>query len=275
MDDEKRERRFQFSLRKLMLWMAVWAVYFAFLGRWAGTTLAAVIAAYLVTIAIIRLKWGLNPGWQIARVATAFGLGAFLPLRCLIRGGIDSAGPEVLGTYFAGCFLGFLTGLVAFGFVHGVVIFVDFLDLLSRSRLENGDAVDDTVTGTGRQDEPPAEVLKVQRRYQFSLRTLMLWMAVAAVYVSIMRWAESPTEYTLTIGLLVTVVVVVRYTLRPRLGFKTAVILSGCGLAGIVFVVYFPVALLASMVDKIDALLETKTPHATDTHLPDAASTED
>jgi hypothetical protein len=105
----------------------------------------------------------------------------------------------------------------------------------------------------------------------------MLWMAVAAVYLSVMRWAGSPTEYTVAIGLLVSVVVVVRYTLRPRPGFKAAVILSGCGLAGIVFVVYFPVALLASMVDKVDALLETKTPHATDTdsHLPDAPSTED
>ncbi len=129
MNDEKRQRRFQFSLRKLMLWMAVWGIYLAFFGRWAGTPLAAGIAAYLTMIAVIRLQWGLKPGWLIVEVVTGCGLGLFLSLRNPRPDWLFLGLPLAVWSFAVGFFAGFSMGFVAFLFVHVMTFVVDLVDL--------------------------------------------------------------------------------------------------------------------------------------------------
>jgi hypothetical protein len=134
-DDAKRQSRFQFSLRKLMLWMTVWAVYLAFFVPWVGVPLTVVVAIYLAVIAVIRLKWGQRLGLPIAAVVTAVGWGCFGLLHFLTGGG-DSVLVEILVFvwFFA---TGSGGGLIAFGLVHGLVYCVDSLDDWMRTRTQN------------------------------------------------------------------------------------------------------------------------------------------
>jgi hypothetical protein len=63
-DDEKRQRRLQFSLSKLMLWMVVWAIYLSvmrFAG--AGTADTAFFGLWLGAIVVIRLTLGVDLGF--------------------------------------------------------------------------------------------------------------------------------------------------------------------------------------------------------------------
>ena len=46
------------------------------------------------------------------------------------------------------------------------------------------------------QDGPPVDHDQRQRRFQFSLRKLMLWMAVLAVYLGVLRWMGWVTPLT-------------------------------------------------------------------------------
>ena len=112
MDDMKPERRpFQFSLRKLMLWMAVWAVCLAFFWSLVGTPLAAVVTLYVLLLTSIRLKWAFDRGCQIACIGTGvlfgcFGL-LFFPLRglfwCLTSGLLLGAAGFVLIDWLVRC----------------------------------------------------------------------------------------------------------------------------------------------------------------------------
>ena len=65
-------RHFQFGLRKLMLWTAVWSVYLGFV-QWTGIPppAAVVFTIYLTVILAIRSRWGYERGSLIA----AFGTG--------------------------------------------------------------------------------------------------------------------------------------------------------------------------------------------------------
>ena len=67
-------RRFQFSLRKLMLWMVVWGAYLA-LARWIGLDqpYGLILTLWLMVILFVRLKWGYSPkGRRVACHLTGF-----------------------------------------------------------------------------------------------------------------------------------------------------------------------------------------------------------
>jgi hypothetical protein len=74
-DDLKpQRRRFQFSLRKLMLWMVVWGAYLA-LARWIGPDqpFGLILTLWLMVILFVRLKWGYSPkGRRVACHLTGF-----------------------------------------------------------------------------------------------------------------------------------------------------------------------------------------------------------
>ncbi len=58
-DESKTQRRpFQFSLRKLMIWTAVWAVYLGMM-KWLEVPLVggAVLTTYFAVILAIRIRW--------------------------------------------------------------------------------------------------------------------------------------------------------------------------------------------------------------------------
>ena len=75
MDATKSQRRFQFSLRKLLLWMAVWAAWLGIVRVLApGGFYAVIMTACLVGLVLIRLKWGRLQGWGIAAFASAIAL---------------------------------------------------------------------------------------------------------------------------------------------------------------------------------------------------------
>lgn len=72
MDELKSQRRlFHFSLRKLLLWTAVWSVYLGIL-EWVGIPPrdAVVLTIYLGVILAVRLRWGVDRGSQRAAVVS-------------------------------------------------------------------------------------------------------------------------------------------------------------------------------------------------------------
>jgi hypothetical protein len=58
---------FQFSLRKLMLWTAVWSAYLEIV-RWVGMLLpiAVLLTVCLAALLFVRLKWGYDNGIERA-----------------------------------------------------------------------------------------------------------------------------------------------------------------------------------------------------------------
>jgi hypothetical protein len=62
-------RPFQFSLRKMLLWTAVWSVYLGF-AQLLGLPFALGLTIYLAILLAIRIKWGYRQGFFVAaRVA--------------------------------------------------------------------------------------------------------------------------------------------------------------------------------------------------------------
>ena len=81
MDELKPQRRpLQFSLRKLMIWMAVWSAYLGILrcvGMWLPDLeeprlpQAMILTIYLAVLLAVRIKWGYKRGLTIAESITA------------------------------------------------------------------------------------------------------------------------------------------------------------------------------------------------------------
>ena len=130
MDDIKaKRRRFQFSLRKLMLWTLIWAVYLTCFVRQVWTQDAIFFTVELVLIAAIRLKWGLSPGMKVAALANGVCWG------CIVV--FSHAYTIILPVVFLWWFLlGALTGWIAIWLIEGLVRCVDLLDnwMESKSR---------------------------------------------------------------------------------------------------------------------------------------------
>ena len=133
----------------------------------------------------------------------------------------------------------------------------------------------------------------------------MLWMAVVAVYLGVLRESGVPASAIVFFGLWLGIVVVVRCTLGTDPGFLVTVCVSGCyfavalavleclhsgwgyllmlfmfGLVGgppLGAIMFLPVSAVVWAVDEVDVLLQTKTPPATDNQpqRPDAPSTEE
>ena len=135
MDNSKPQRRFQFSLRKLMLWMVVWAVYLTFFWRLVVISLAVLVTTYLVVIAAIRMKWGLKPGLKIAAVNMGIVWGCLGPLP-FVAGGVAS--PAIGLLLFVCCFvIGLVSGSIAFVLIELLVRCVNSLDELIETKTQS------------------------------------------------------------------------------------------------------------------------------------------
>jgi hypothetical protein len=145
----KPERRpFQFSLRKALLWTAVWSVYLGIV-RWVGIWLAFSVeiwlafsvglTIYLAALFAVRIKWGYERGLEIVRSAAGLLvvpcvvvlllgllLGALLsPVNILI---------DLVMVVFALGALGIFFGVPGLTCVHFVMRAVDWLDNLMATK---------------------------------------------------------------------------------------------------------------------------------------------
>lgn len=134
MNNEQRQRRFQFSLRKLLLWMAVLAVYLGVLRLITEAVSGTLITiGWLAIIVAVRMKWGARRGSTVAVAGTGFCLSVIFvvlshPLEEMIFG-------VLVGT-LVGAVLGLLGSFVA----ERSLRFVDFLDRLMQTKTPHDDA---------------------------------------------------------------------------------------------------------------------------------------
>ena len=144
-DDLKPQRRpFQFSLRKLLLWTAVWSIYLGIV-KWVGIWLALSVETwlvfslgltiYLVALLAVRMKWGCERGLRIA-VTFMVGLPLLLVGALLFWLMVISPVDFVQNMVFLPllCFSGFFLGWYGFLFVHCVVRAVNWLDNLMETK---------------------------------------------------------------------------------------------------------------------------------------------
>lgn len=61
-----------------------------------------------------------------------------------------------------------------------------------------------------------------RRRFQFSLRKLVLWMVVFSVYLGILRWADMATSNAIVISVWFGVILLIRLTLTGDRGLLLA-----------------------------------------------------
>lgn len=138
-EEPKPQRRpFQFSLRKLMLWTAVWGLYLGVLRLVPMPLLAAVcLTVYLAILLPIRVRWGYARGLRIALAGTVLTL-VGLAETCILVDHFTGRSPGntadsqvVLSPAF---FLGLLFAAVGFVFVHVLVVVVNWIDSLMETK---------------------------------------------------------------------------------------------------------------------------------------------
>jgi len=120
MDELKPQRRaFQFSLRKLMLWMMVWAAYLAVL-RVLWLPAAILLTVWVFGLAAVRIEMRFARGWWIAAFGTT-SLSFFMTLPLTLE---YHPVPFLVLTTGAG----FVLGVVGLLVVCGVVNALDWID---------------------------------------------------------------------------------------------------------------------------------------------------
>ena len=109
----------QFSLRKLMLWIAVCAVYLDVV-RLTGIGLApaTLVTVWLAMGLVGRLVWGLRGAFAAIYCVP------FIPIFLLLWKGVTAP--------FVFSFLVIFSGLIPLLIVHLVVLFVDWIDTIGR-----------------------------------------------------------------------------------------------------------------------------------------------
>lgn len=129
MTDATPERRpFQFSLRKALLWMVVWALYLGYL-RWSYespyfTALDILCSGILLTI---RLIYGYRSGLLRAAVLTG-GVPVGLLIMVFVFSEPGEVHPDAVPFLLLWCVLGVVVGMVAFTLVHVLVTAIDWID---------------------------------------------------------------------------------------------------------------------------------------------------
>lgn len=127
---EPQRRPFQFSIRKLMLWTAVWALYLGVVSNfWLPA--AGILTIYLLSLLAIRMIWGLDKGMSrailITGVIVAVGTLVVTPYTRLTA-------LEITVWILFLTYLGLLFGLYGFLFVHFVALAVDWVDDRMRTK---------------------------------------------------------------------------------------------------------------------------------------------
>jgi hypothetical protein len=148
-DANPQRRRFQFSLRTLMLWMVVVAVYLAILRLLnAGAVFAVSTTVWLAVLVVIRLKWGSERGAIVATLGAGPSLTAIAGVGIGLLFWLNTPwSPEwphllaALAYVVVLCLLfGTLAGLSTFLVVDLIVRFVNWLDRLMQTKMPQGGA---------------------------------------------------------------------------------------------------------------------------------------
>ncbi len=127
---------FQFSLCKLLLWTAVWAVYLGFLKAIeANLPFAVMLTLCLISILAVRIKWGLR-GIPIATLVVS---GCFVAMSLAVE--VATGDTEPVAVWHRILFHGVLVypfaialAIGCYFIVHFVVIAVDRIDKLMGRR---------------------------------------------------------------------------------------------------------------------------------------------
>ncbi len=144
MDHDQRQRRFQFSLRKLLLWMAVLAVYLGVLRLiTANVSVVLISICWLTVIVAVRMKWGARRACFVAITGTGFCLSVASAATFWIAVGPFGHGARFgrrMTGYMPLMFLvGAFIGLYVFLVVELSIGFVDFLDRLMQTKTPHDD----------------------------------------------------------------------------------------------------------------------------------------
>ena len=113
----------QFSLIKLMLWIAVLAVCLGVLRVTVLGPIAAIVLTVCLTVMLIGRQTGGIRGGLIAALS--------VPVACGYNVLVEKSGNPLL-LFVTGCILGICPGVVAFLFVDAVAYFFDWLDTIGR-----------------------------------------------------------------------------------------------------------------------------------------------
>lgn len=133
-------RRLQFSLRKALLWMVVWALYLGLM-RHVGVPASIIVSVYAAVLIGIRMIWGCKRGCAIA-VAASIVLALFagaMSLQSWVVSGRDSIGlTETVGEATKIAIVSALfavpVGYWCFVAAHWLVTAVDWIDRKMESR---------------------------------------------------------------------------------------------------------------------------------------------
>jgi hypothetical protein len=144
MNDVVAQRRFQFSLRKLLLWIAVLAVYLGVLRLMnADLTVALITICWVTVIVAVRTKWGARRALVVAIFGTGFCLSVVFAGTVWIVERQYRPALSPLGAMIAGMPVGLLVG--AFIGLCGSVVaelsirLVGFLDGLMQTKTPHDD----------------------------------------------------------------------------------------------------------------------------------------
>jgi len=142
-DHDQRQRRFQFSLRKLLLWMAVLAVYLGVLRLiTANVSVVLISICWLTVIVAVRMKWGARRACFVAITGTVFCLSVASAATYWIDFGPfhgDKFGRRMTGYMPLMFLVGAFIGLYVFLVVELSIGFVDFLDRLMQTKTPHDD----------------------------------------------------------------------------------------------------------------------------------------
>ena len=145
MHDEKRQRRFQFSLRKLLLWMAVIAAWLSVMRLANASAVVAVpTIVWLAVIVAVRLNWGTRRGYLVAAAGTGFCLSVLFAATYWLVARQCRPAPDPCGTMIVGVCVG-VTAAAFIGLCVSVVAelsirFVDLIDGLIQTKTPDEDS---------------------------------------------------------------------------------------------------------------------------------------
>lgn len=124
---------FQFSLRKLLIWMTVWAVYLGLLRAMKADFVEGLeFTLYLAGIVAIYARWGLAEGCSMTMTMSTVYLTCFIIARSLVYSSAESLTLLGLLTILARIpillVFGVIPGFVSVYFVHWVANTVNWVD---------------------------------------------------------------------------------------------------------------------------------------------------
>lgn len=95
---------------------------------------AAALTAYLIALLAIRVKWGYGPSAWVGVCILSLAPTCYWSFVCFARPSLVIPLQDVLFYTIAGYFLGLPAGLCCFGIVHYLVMAVDWIDSLMRTK---------------------------------------------------------------------------------------------------------------------------------------------